>query len=248
MTPAPRPVSPAAGATSPDEPVAGTGPAGPRGLLGLAREGFAAALGAGTARRGARVFHPHGQAYRCRLTVTGGGSWGARLLDEPAAYDGVVRLSRGAGLPQGLPDVDGLALRLPGLGVGGGALDILVNSAWRFVFAPSVLSATWSCVLPYRTATGDLVLLGARPQPGGFAFTVAAPLGRWLPWGRLELGEPVAGEAMRFVPTAGVDDLVPVALFRALRARSYERSQAARAQPPPADPEIPGRSVDHTSR
>ena len=197
-------------------------------LLALPRATLATALGVATAVRGERVFHPRGSSCRARLTVRGGAGSGARVLDEPATHDGVVRLSRGAGLPAPLPDVDGLALRLPGLGVDGAPLDLLVNSAWRFAFAPSALAGTWSSILPYRTCTGRLVLLGARPDAGGFDLLLAAPLGAWQPWARLTLGEPVEGERLRFAPTVGADDLVPVALLRSLRAWSYDASQAGR--------------------
>jgi hypothetical protein len=104
--------------------------------LTLPRAAFATALGVATAVRGARVFHPYGTTHVATLTVSGGGDWGAELLDRPAVHQGVVRLSRGAGLPEPLPDVEGLALRLPDLGVGGAPLDLLINSAWRYVFAP----------------------------------------------------------------------------------------------------------------
>lgn len=196
-------------------------------LLALPRAAAASALGVSTAVRGARVFHPRGNTRRCRLVVPGGTSWGARVLDEPAEHEGVVRTSRGIGLPAPLPDVDGLALRLPGLGVGSAPLDILINSAWRFVFAPSALSATWSCVLPYRTGHGVQVLLGARPDETGFTMWVAPVLAAWQPWGRLELGGP-APDRLRTDPTVGADDLVPVEPFRRLRAWSYAASQSAR--------------------
>ncbi len=194
----------------------------------LPRAAFATTLGAATALRGARVFHPRGASRAATLTVTGGLGTGARLLDEPAVHEGVVRLSRGAGLPVPLPDVDGLALRLPGLGVGGAPLDLLVNSAWRYVFVPSVLAPTWSAVLPHRTGSGRLVLLGARPNDDGFTMLVAAPFGRWRQWARLSLGAPFQGEGLAFAPTVGADDLRHTALFRALRAQSYDASQAAR--------------------
>ena len=196
-------------------------------LLRAPRAAFATALGVATALRGARVFHPHGRTWTATVTVDGAG-WGARVLDRPAVHEGLVRLSRGAGLPSPLPDVEGLALRLPGLGVGGAPLDLLVNSAWRFVFAPSALSPTWSAILPHRTGAGRLVLLGARPRAGGFELLAAPPLGRWRAWGRLELGAELDGEDLRFTPTLGADDLVPVALFRTLRAWSYVASQAGR--------------------
>ncbi len=198
-------------------------------LLTAPRAALATALGVGTALRGARVFHPHGRTHAARLWVEPSEQrWGARLLDEPGVHEGVVRLSRGVGLPSPLPDVDGLALRLPGAGVGGAPLDLLVNSAWRYAFVPSVLSRTWSCVLPYRTGDGRTVLLGARPVPGGFAVLAAGALGAWRTVGRIELGEQLDGEQLRFAPTVGADDLRPVPLFRALRAWSYDASQAGR--------------------
>ncbi len=199
-------------------------------LLTLPRAALATALGVGTAVRGARVFHPRGATHRAALLVDGDGGWGARLLDEAGVHEGVVRLSRGVGLPRPLPDVEGLALRLPGEALGGAPLDLLVNSAWRYVFAPSVLSPVWSAVLPHRTGTGRRVLLGARPVAGGFRMLAAPLLGAWQPWGRLELGEQVEGEHLRFAPTVGAEDLQPTELFRALRSWSYEASQAGRAQ------------------
>jgi len=201
-------------------------------LLTLPRTVLATGLGVATALRGARVFHPHGTTYAATVTVSAGGGWGAELLDRPAVHSGLVRLSRGTGLPEPLPDVDGLALRLPGLGVGGAPLDVLINSAWRYVFAPSLLTPTWSSVLPYRTSGERQVLLGARPDRTGFTLLAAPLLGPWSPWGRLELGAVVDGEDLRFAPTIGAPDLQPVALFRSLRAWSYDASQAARGSGP----------------
>ena len=205
-------------------------------LLSLPRAAVATGLGAATALRGARVFHPHGRSHAAVLTVTGGLRSGAALLDTPGRHEGLVRLSRGAGLPAPLPDVEGLALRLPGRGVDGAPLDLLINSAWRYVFVPSAVAPTWSAVLPHRTGAGRLVLLGARPEDGGFALLAAAPLGAWRQWGRLALGARLDGEDLAFAPTVGAPDLQPVELFRTLRARSYDASQAARgaAQPAPA--------------
>lgn len=201
-------------------------------LLTLPRTALASSLGAATAARGSRVFHPKGSTFSARLTVAPTTSWGARLLDEPGVHEGVVRLSRAVGLPQPLPDAEGLALRLPGLGIDGAPLDLLINSAWRFVFAPAVLSPVWSAILPHRTGDGRRVLIGARPwgalRTDGFEMLAARPLGGWRPWGELLLGEAVDGEDLRFAPTVGAEDLQPVQLLRALRARSYEKSQARR--------------------
>lgn len=200
-------------------------------LRDLPRTAVATGLGVATALRGARVFQPSGRAHEVVVTVAGGLGTGARLLDVPARHEGVVRLSRGIGLPASLPDVEGMALRLPGLGTGGAPLDLLINSAWRYAFAPSVLAPTWSAVLPHRTGSGRLVLLGARPQEDGFDLLVASPLGPWRSWGRLELGDRFDGEDLAFAPTVGADDLAHVRLLRTLRARSYDASQAGRARP-----------------
>ena len=197
-------------------------------LLTLPRNAVARTLGAATAARGSRVFHPKGQTYSARLTVTPTAAWGVRLLDEPGTHEGLVRVSRAVGLPEPLPDAEGLALRLPGLGKGGAPLDLLINSAWRYVFAPAALSPVWSAILPHRTGDGRRVLLGARPYDGGFTMLAAAPLGGWDSWGELTLGEPVDGERLRFAPTSGADDLEPVQAFRGLRSQAYDESQARR--------------------
>ena len=214
-------------------------------LRDLPRAAVATGLGAATALRGARVFHPRGRTHEATVIAHGGLGTGARLLDEPARHEGVVRLSRGIGLPAPLPDVEGLALRLPGLGAGGAPLDLLINSAWRYAFVPSVLAPTWSAVLPHRTGSGRLVLLGARPQDGGFDLLVAGPLSRWRSWGRLALGAVVDGEGLAFAPTVGADDLAHTGLLRTVRAWSYTASQAARdaddAVPQPARPAAPER-------
>lgn len=133
-------------------------------ILALPRAGAAAAFGVATAIRGARILHPRGTVYECSLTVESTGAWGARVLDRPAEHGGVVRLSRSVGLPEPLPDIEGLALRLPGLGVDGRPLDVLVVSAVRFAFVPSGISRTWSSILPHRTAPHRLG--SARPDRG----------------------------------------------------------------------------------
>ena len=212
-------------------------------LLTLPRSAFAAALGMGTALRGARIFHPHGQTRTATVTVEGGSDWGAALLDQPGIHGGLARLSRGAGLPRPLPDVEGLALRLPGMGVDGAPLDLLVNSAWRYAFVPSAVSPTWSAVLPHRTGSGRLVLLGARPEGDGFTMLAASPLGRWQQWGHLSLGTPLQGEDLGFVPTVGAQDLQPVELFRTLRAWSYVASQSARGARRPDAPAVRAETI-----
>ncbi|GAB3193576.1 hypothetical protein GCM10027261_09350 [Geodermatophilus arenarius] len=205
-------------------------------LLALPRTVTASALALGTAVRGARVFHPRGRASAGTVVTDGGGTWGARVLDEAGTYDVVVRVSRGVGLPEPLPDVVGLAVRLPLLGRGGAPLDVLVNTSGglpglRHLFLPEPLGRTCSSVLPYRTGSGRLVVLGARDTGAGWDLLAAPLAGGWRRWGRLTLGAALPdaeSEALRFRPTLGADDLQPVALFRAVRDLSYRGSQALR--------------------
>jgi hypothetical protein len=205
-------------------------------LLALPRAVTASALALGTAVRGARVFHPRGQASAGTVRTDGGGAWGARLLDEAGRHDVVVRVSRGVGLPAPLPDVVGLAVRFGGLGKGGGPLDLLVNTSGgppglRHLFLPAPIGRTFSSVLPYRTGSGRTVMLGARSDGEGWELLAAPLAGGWTRWGRLTLGAALPdaeSEELRFLPTVGADDLQPVALFRAVRDLSYRESQALR--------------------
>ena len=42
-----------------------------------------------------------------------------------------------------------------------------------------LLARRWWYILPYRTGTGPVVLLGGRPRAGGYEPLTAAPFGRW---------------------------------------------------------------------
>jgi hypothetical protein len=132
-------------------------------------------------------------------------------LDEPGEDDAVVRLSRGAGLPAPLPDLLGLAIRLPG--PAGRPVDLLLSSTGtgqvtRYLPAFRRDTAGGYCsLMTFRTAAGTVVL-GALPdrdgvpsEPGPLAADVAArplvfrlaaapPFGPWRPFGRLELTAP----------------------------------------------------------
>jgi hypothetical protein len=207
-------------------------------LLSFPRAATASALALATALRGARVFHPRGEAFTGTVEVDGGAGLGARVLDEAGRHDVVVRLSRGVGLPAPLPDIVGLAVRFEGRGRDGGPLDVLVNTAGgppllRHLFLPEPLGRTFSSVLPYRTGSGRLLLLGARDEGTGTSWELltASLTGAWSRWGRLTLGPALSGavsEELRFAPTLGADDLQPVALFRSVRDLSYRESQALR--------------------
>src|SRR5689334_3293962 len=99
--------------------------------------------------------HPRGAVFDAVLERTGSAPpWGVPWLDDPGRDDVVVRLSRGAGLPAPLPDLLGLAIRLPG---DGDPVDLLLTSTGRgaltrLVPVPRRDSATaYSSIMGYRS-------------------------------------------------------------------------------------------------
>src|SRR3954454_16525875 len=138
----------------------------------------AAAMRTGSTLRSARIFHPEGVAYRATIDIrpeaspSGGGGTqptGVRLLDQPDSYAGLVRFSRGGSLPEPLPDVLGIAVRIEDAHGPGQDQDILVGSSFEAPLARQLLlpavafrGSTLSSVLPYRLGELGTVLLGAR--------------------------------------------------------------------------------------
>jgi hypothetical protein len=143
--------------------------------------------------RPGRPIHPRGTGLTGELIRTGtpGVSSGMDWLDSPGTDIVEARFSRSVGLPSGLPDVLGLALRVRASdrgargaaasggasesALGGGVADVLLSSTgWqfpgRFLLQPKldVPSATLTTLMPYRGQKGP-VLLGLRTisLPGG---------------------------------------------------------------------------------
>ena len=193
--------------------------------------------------------HPRGAVFDAVLDRTGSEPpWGVPWLDATARDDVVVRLSRGAGLPAPLPDLLGLAVRLPG---DGGPVDLLLTTTGRG------RSPAWS---PFRAGHRRRLLLDhglplrrrvvrfaafpegdhlpSEPAPlvdavarDGLRFTFAAATGRgpWRRFARLTLTTPtdprdcdVRFDAVRNPPPGLVPD-GPMARFR---APSYATARA----------------------
>ncbi len=205
--------------------------------------GAAALFGALSAARRRRIFHPVGAAYDATLVVHGGDR-GATLLDEPARRACIVRLSRGVGLREPLPDILGIAVRVPDAYGPGAHQDLLMTTAGRGPVLRSVLGFAraperghYSSVLPYRIGY-DHAYVGARPLgPGGsgarFALEVATPLGDWAEVGVLELRQQwsqEASDALGFNPFFSGGGIEPAGTLQTLRRRAYAASQAARPQ------------------
>jgi hypothetical protein len=213
----------------------------------------AVAFGLLTGLRGRRIFHPDGTAFTATLAVDG-----AAAPLPAGRHLAIARFSRGLGLPQPLPDVLGVALRVRDVWGRGGDQDLLMVTSGgapllRHAFLPaaSFFARPYSSVLFFRTSAG-VVLFGLLPATAPiarqgtdldelravvrrvrepFALAVAGAFGPWRPFARLSLETELAAEyatALSFDPWNGGDAVRPVGPFNALRDPAYRASQVAR--------------------
>ncbi|HJQ04368.1 MAG TPA: hypothetical protein VJ872_02915 [Nocardioides sp.] len=181
-----------------------------------------------------KPLHPRGVLTSGTLVRPGttrpcGVSW----LDERGTDPVLVRTSRAIGLPAPLPDVAGLAVRVPS---GAGFADLLLASTgWnllgRHVLVPAVRRRQpLTTLLPYRTAIGPVVI-GARPTGSDTLRLSWARVGhRWNALGTLTLDAERADDTrISFDPVLnrpdGLEQYPWVAL---LRERSYALARASR--------------------
>ncbi|MFD1212152.1 hypothetical protein ACFQ36_08865 [Arthrobacter sp. GCM10027362] len=174
-----------------------------------------------------RPIHPGGISLTGlleRLPVPAPGS-GISWLDTPGTVTVQARLSRSVGLPPALPDILGLALRIP---AGSAYCDLLLASTGlsrpgRFLLVPrkSVSAAALTTLMPYKGGRGPVQLAartlapvtGLPAAPDAFrralagrtwtlALYHAGPWGKWRRFGTLSLGlDPArADTGVRFDP------------------------------------------------
>lgn len=174
-------------------------------------------------RGGRRSLHPNGDAYEATFVVPPRRDpIGADLLDDPGERRAVVRFSRGAGLPEPLPDILGVAIRVLDAHGPGGHQDFLLASSSGLPLAhhallpgTSYFERAFSSVLVYSIG-GATRLVGALPRSpapaevsgGGleavstaaarrqlfYDVCLAAPFGRFEPVARLDVGVPLDDE------------------------------------------------------
>lgn len=215
-------------------------------LVTDAKDTLAAAVGValggvfrvvGAVRPTEKPLHPRGRVVTGVLERTGVAEpVGAAFVDEPGTDDVLVRVSRATGLPAPLPDIHGLALRVPLAGGGHGDL-LLASTGWgrlgRFLLTggrhPG--SRPMSTLLPYRTDSGRLVLLGARVLDEEHVLLACAiGTGPWQSFAELRLGgeegdSPVSFDPVRHpLPGLAVPEWV-----RRLREPAYAGARHSRA-------------------
>lgn len=197
-----------------------------------------AAFGAVAVARGTKPLHPRGVLRRGTLLISPGpgAPTGVPLLDTPATHDCLVRPSRSVGLPRPLPDIEGLALRLPGPD---GRGDLLFASTGTGAVTRHLLLLRRShahgpltTLLPLRSPTGPLLVgLFPRPPQGGaepdeYDLRVARPGRDWRGVGLLRIGDvadevddpPVRFDPVEF-PVPGLEHYPGVAEIRSLAYR-----------------------------
>ena len=118
-----------------------------------------------------RSLHPTGVGYRGELLVGNDDRPGVPLFRPGAAHSALLRFSRGAGLPEPLPDALGVAVKLPDAHGPGADQDLLLTSSTsrpllrRLLFpARSFLRRAFSTALPYDL-DGERVVLLLVPTP-----------------------------------------------------------------------------------
>lgn len=159
---------------------------------GKALAAGAGALGAAWQRT--KPLHPTGDLRRATITRLGGPvRSGVPWLDEAGTDDVVVRVSRAVGLPEPLPDIHGLAIRLV---VDHITADVLLATTGsgrisRYVLLPARRGSrrALTSLLPYRSPRGPLLLAAVPESERSFDLRWAGLVGPWHSFGRLDLGE-----------------------------------------------------------
>ncbi|MGC4854582.1 phosphodiesterase [Micromonospora sp. DT4] len=215
----------------------------------------------GRLRRG-RSLHPAGASFSAEVTIWGtpGPPVGVDLLDNPGAYAGTLRLSRGMPTPGGWPDVLGLALRVHS--DQGRPFDLLVSSSGAAPVLRNLplprrgFSGTYSTIMGYRAGRRRLwlaaladpesvdlghtlaaVAAAARTDAPRLVLAVASAVGPWRPVGQVGIGVPLDARqdaALAFDPVrnlpAGLRAAGPLAWLREWTYAGSRRARGATVQ------------------
>jgi hypothetical protein len=204
----------------------------------------AATQGVASLRPARKPLHPDGEVVDGRVFRRGSDEpTGVAWLDEEGEDDVVVRRSRAIGLPASLPDIHGLAVRVP---TDGGPGDILFATTGWGRITRFVLTATrqprarpMTTLLPYDTDSGALLLAADGVGSGSYDLSWARPSGEWHHFGVLLLSTTRSDDAeISFDPVANqVPGLRQYPSVQRLRAPAYLRARRSRADTSPTTEE-----------
>jgi hypothetical protein len=188
--------------------------------------------------RSKRSLHPTGVGYRGWLVVGDDhpGRPEVPLFRPGAAYPALVRFSRGAGMPEPLPDALGVAVKLPDAYGPGNDQDLLLTSSTdrpllrRLLFpATSFVRGTFSTALPYELG-GKRVVLLLVPAHSGSDQSAGAGIRRAR--GALaELDAAAVGLRFKLRTASSFGPSQPVATLTADQLLSPEQTEALRFNP-----------------
>ena len=166
---------------------------------------------------------------------------GVPWLDDAGTDEVLLRFSRSVGLPEPLPDVLGLAVRVPLEKDGHGDLLLATTGAgrWgRFLLRLARRRAGfYSSLIPYQTPTGPLLVAAAATNDDGCQFELlcARPRGRWSSVGLLSVlpaMERGHDASTAFDPVLSVVPRLNSYTWAAqLRQSAYAASRRARTAP-----------------
>lgn len=194
--------------------------------------------GVASVRPSRKPLHPRGKVMRGRLHRRGAQTpSGVRWLDESGTGEVVVRLSQAVGLPEWLPDIQGLALRVDPHGTPG---DLLLATTGRgritrFVLTPSLRAERpMTTLLPYRTPIGPVLIGAVRTDKDAFELSYATLGGSWQPFAGLVLLTDESDQArdpeISFDPILHqIPGLAPPDWVRRLREPSYRAARRSRS-------------------
>ena len=191
---------------------------------------------AAAVRTTGRPLHPVGQLRNASLHRHGlDPALGVPFLDARGTDEVLVRESRSLGLPGWLPDVHGLALRVPNPDGSQGDL-LFVSTGWgrvtRFTMAPtrSTYGRPLTSLVPYRTVAGAVQLGLREVSPDVLALSCSVGGAPWRRVGELVLAGTRSGPEVDFDPTLHtVPGLEHYPVSELLQARSHRAARASRA-------------------
>ena len=197
-----------------------------------------AATGMIAARPAAKPLHPRGSVVHGTLRRSGSEDrTGALWLDQSGGDQVLVRQSRAMGLPSPVPDIYGLAIRVPT--DGGRRGDLLFASTGlgrltRFTLIPatSPQRRPMTTLLPYRTPAGAVLLSAVFHAESKVELAWAIGAGAWNPFAELSLDNNPADEGDLPVSFDPVRNALPgletYEWVRRLREPSYATARRSR--------------------
>jgi len=191
---------------------------------------------AASAARGERIIHAKGVAHGGELTLLpAAAALDVPLVRGPRTRRVLVRFSRGAGLPDALPDVLGIAIRIPDADGAGHPQDQMLSTGGGSPRARRLLvprrdyrGSTYTSLISYQVAGQDL-LVAALPDGGGFLLATAAGGSVWTPFARLSLGLRLPEEQSRELSFSVTHDAGGFRIggrWRAARAGAYAAARS----------------------